>query len=293
MQRPDTQPENPSPSAPRRRLGPVAWAGIALGGVVVIAALAFGSLRLTGLRKSPVPTPACVESTLTLGGARYRIEPVKAPADGSLPDAKDAADVAYWVQGSDVNTVFVLAGAPANVALKEALKQGDEAKIVWANCNSTSYVLAEPESRSAGDPALLDQSASGITVVVPDSPAGGGWAARGELAGETLTAIDTPAPGSIQAEIGLLGSQTSADGKSVTIEVSVANVGPDPFTVRKDDVSLTSQGGEPVPPDSAEPALPRKVAAGATETLRFTFPRPDSGTAVFRLFDTEYDVEGS
>ena len=95
------------------------------------------------------------------------------------------------------------------------------------------------------------------------------------------------------AEISPEDSQASGDGKSLTISVSVANVGPSFFTVREEDVSLTPQGGQPVKPDSAEPALPRKVAAGATETFRFAFPHPGAATAVFKIFDTEYDVEGS
>jgi hypothetical protein len=291
----DTQPETPSPAAPRRRLGPVAWAAIAVGGVVLVAGAAFAGLRVAGVGRPPTPTPACVESTLVLGSTRYRIEPVKRPANGSLPAPKNVADVASWVKGTDINYVFVLANAPANLALRETLKQGGQATIVWANCNSTAYALAAPESRPADDPTLLDQSLSGITVFVPDSPAGGGWEARGELAGETLTDVDTPAPatGSVQAEISLLSSQSSDDGKNVTIEVSVSNVGPDSFAVRKSDVTLTPQGGEPVKPTSAEPVLPREVAAGATETFWFTFPSPGSGTAVFRLFDAEYDVEGS
>ena len=109
-----------------------------------------------------------------------------------------------------------------------------------------------------------------------------------------LTPVDTPAAGegSVQAEISLPESQVSADGQNLTITVSVTNVGPSSFTVRMDDVSLTPEGGQPMKPDSADPALPRQIAADATETFRFVFPRPGTNTAVLRLFDTEFDVEG-
>lgn len=102
-----------------------------------------------------------------------------------------------------------------------------------------------------------------------------------------------PPPGTIvrEAEVSFLEKAVSADGQSLQVGISILNYGAAAFTVSAGDVSLTPENAAPLAPLSTEPALPREVGPGATETFYFTFPQPASGAVVFKIFDAEFDLE--
>ena len=56
------------------------------------------------------------------------------------------------------------------------------------------------------------------------------------------------------------------------------------------DISLTPENAGPIPLLRVEPALPREIQPGATETLDLTFARPGVNTAVLRIwtFSSDY-----
>ena len=239
------------------------------------------------------PTPDCSQSSLTLGTAKYRIQPFTSTGSTIAAVPRSPAAVAYWVQGTDVNYVFALSDAAANLALKGSLKPGDPMKIKWPGCNLSKYTALAVAPYAGQDAALLDQATSQVTVLVRAGSAADSFVLRGGFTGETQTNPATPGAGSgdIQAEIGLGDTTVAPDGQTITISVSVRNVGPAAFTVTRENVSLTSAGGQAAAFMAADPALPRSVGPGESVTFGFKFARPAGGRATFKLFDVEFDVE--
>ncbi|HXQ34193.1 MAG TPA: hypothetical protein VN843_09285 [Anaerolineales bacterium] len=241
-----------------------------------------------------IPTPDCGSPTLVLGTATFQIQNITRAPDGSLPVPTDTSGVAYWVEGTSTNYVFVLSPTPDNLALMSTITVGSTAKATWKNCNSTSYSLSAPQQGSLTVSTLPDQSIDGITVFFQTDVSGAGFVFTGELTEEQISTINTPDLGGseIKAEISLLETTTSADGTSIRIGVSIQNYGEAPFTLSASDISLTQQDGTPLVMASSEPPLPKEVGAGSTETIYFTFPRPASPSATLKIFNIEYDLEG-
>jgi hypothetical protein len=241
-----------------------------------------------------VPTPDCGSPTLVLGTSTFQIQTLAPEIDGSLTVSPDTSGIAYWVEGTDNNYVFVLSPTPDNLSIMSTITAGSTAKVTWKNCNSTTYTLSASQPGSFNGSALPDQSVDGITVFFQTDATGAGFVFNGELTEEQISTINTPASGAsdIQAEIGLLETTTSADGTTISIGVSIYNWGQSAFTLSTSDVSLTQQDGASLNMVSSEPALPKEIAAGTTETIHFTFPRPASPTATLKIFTVEYDIEG-
>lgn len=243
------------------------------------------------------PTQDCAPPRLTLGEASYRIETLKPGADGAWNVPPDTPGIAYWLEGSGTNYVFALSPTPDNLAALAEMKAGGQASVTWANCNATTYDLSAPMQAPQDMTAFiaqLDPAAPGLTVIIPLLPPNPGLLLQGGLAGEQLVSLPTPEAGAseIQAEISLLETSASPDGKTIRVGVSVLNYGSSSFKITANDVSLSPENGSPLAPLKAEPALPRQLKPGASETIYFTFPRPDSATAVFKIFTAEYDLEG-
>jgi hypothetical protein len=242
-----------------------------------------------------VPTADCGPPTLVLGTTTFQIQNLTRAPDGSLAVPSDTSGVAYWVEGTDSNYMFVLSPTPENLALMQTVTVESTAKATWANCNSTTYSLSVPQAGSLNVSALPDQSIDGITVFFQTDSSGAGFVFKGELTEEVINVISIPSPSGgseIQANIGLLETTTSADGTTISIGVSIQNYGAAAFTLSASDISLTPQDGAPLIMVSSEPALPKKISAGSIETIYFTFPRPTSQIATLKIFTVEYDIEG-
>jgi len=245
----------------------------------------------------PVPTVDCGTPMLEIGSTKFRIETLKPQADGSVKLPADTAGVAYWLDGTTTNQVFLIGAAPDNLKIEGSLLpsiEGATATVTWQNCNSTDYTLGSVEDGSLAGSTHVDQSSAGITVVFQEKALDDASVVRGTVLGETITTISTPASdaSSIQAEITLLDTTTSADGKTVRIGVSILNTGKGSFTLSATDVSLVFGDGKQGTPMSSEPSLPRSIKRGATQTIYFTFERPSSETATLKVLDVEYDIEG-
>jgi len=260
---------------------------------VLVTLSACGGTPLPKFLTRPTPTPRCVEPTLTLSTTKFVIKTVARAADGSISVPPDTSGIAYQIEGTQWNPVFVLSPTPNNLALKSTVKDGDQATLILANCNTTVFSVSAPQPAPPNNSTLLNQPASGIVIFVQTSPAAEGFVVTGDLIEEILKAIDTPQPGSSnrQAEISLLETVTSADKATIRVGVSILNSGTAPFSLAASDVSLTPENAAPIAPTSAEPSLPHNIRPGATETIYFTFPRPSSSTAVIKVFDIEFDLE--
>ena len=122
------------------------WIAIAVVGLaVVVAAVALGP-RLGSLFAPPIPTPQCVQPMLTLGTTQFQIQSIARAADGSVVVPPDRSDVAYWVEGTNINYVFALNPTSNSLTLKDVLKQNEVAKIVWADCGADEYVVKSIEA---------------------------------------------------------------------------------------------------------------------------------------------------
>jgi len=259
----------------------------ALAGVAGLAVLVVFGLRWTGVIKPPVPTPACVEPVLTLGAAKFRIRSIARAADASVSVPRDTPDVAYWVEGTNINYVFALSPSADSLALKDTLKVGEEAVITWADCMADAYQVEAIESGPLDLAALTDQATGGLTVFVQAGSADTGLVVHAIR--PVPEAVETPAlteEGAIQADIAFSETTTSADGKTISMGLTITNVGATAFAIAPGDISLTPEGGEPLAPLSVEPALPQGVQPGASVALQITFPRPGTNVAVLKILDT-------
>ena len=250
--------------------------------------------RISGLFSKATPGPDCGGPTLTLGATSLPIEMIDLAPDGSIPVPPSQPGVAFWVAGTETNYIFALSPTPDNLALLTPLKSGDEATIVWKNCNSTKYILSAPEQAVPADTALLDQSVSGVTVFLRTGSPATGLILRGELVEEYLEVIETPAPDAseVQAEVELLETTTSADQATILVGVSIYNYGGSPFEISIEDVSLNPENAQPFTPINSEPALPIEIKPGKSQTIYFKFPRPSASTVFFKIFDVEFPIEG-
>jgi len=237
------------------------------------------------------PTPDCGSPTLVLGSNSFKIETIKPAPDGSLAVPSDTSGIAYWVEGTDSNYMFVLSPTPENLALMQTVTVGSTAKATWTNCNSMTYSLSVPQPGSLNASASPDQSIAGITVFFQTDSSGAGLVVKGDLTEEQITTINTPDTSEMQAEISLLETNTSQDGMTIRIGISIQNYGEAAFTLSASDISLTPQDGAPLIMVSSESALPKKISAGSIETIYFTFPRPSSQTATLKIFTVEYDID--
>jgi hypothetical protein len=260
------------------------WIGL---GIFFLAVIAGGIILLPKL----FPKSGCA-ATLLLGANQYKIQTIKPNSDGTLSIPNNHPDIAYWVEGTDTNYVFGLSPAANNLALETSIKSGDQATITLDNCNSTKYSLSVPQQGVPNNSTLLDQSTSEITVFVQPDSSTKGFVITGELRGETITSFNTPDTSQIQAEVSLLETTTSADGKTIRVGISILNNGQTPITLSTSEVSLTSENATAVALETSEPALPKEIKPGATETFHFTFARPNTKTVTIKVFSAEYELDG-
>ena len=276
--------------------------GILMGvGIVVLPTLMIFLFRgnifkaLTPSTETPIiPTPDCGSPTLVLGTETFQIQNITSAAVGSLTVPSDTSGIAWWVEGTNTNYVFVLSPTPDNLALMSTITVGSTAKATWQNCNSTTYNLSAPQQGLLNASTSPDQSVAGITVFFQTDVSGAGFVFTGELTEQQFTIGETAAPSEleVQANIALLEVTSSSDGTSIRIGVSISNYGQSAFTFSASDVSLLQQDSTPIVMTGSEPPLPKEIAAGMTETFYLTFPHPASPTATLKMFSIEYDIEG-
>jgi hypothetical protein len=247
------------------------------------------SCQFPGFRQNQT---TCGSSVLKIGESTYQIKTIKPKEDGSLKIPSNKPDIAYWIEGTNKNYVFALSPTENNLALQNSLQGQEEATITWDNCNSTTYKLSAPQAGIPDNNTLLDQSVSGLTLFVQLNSSSAGFLIKGELSEETINAFNTPNSSEVQAEISLLDTSTSDDGKNISVAISVMNYGQSTITLSANDILLTSDGNKPIAPGNVEPSLPKEIQPGTTETFHIIFPRPSSATVTLKIFNAEYDLEG-
>jgi hypothetical protein len=275
---------------------------LALGLLIVIALVAFlfrgNMIQLaTPATQTPpiptivIPTVDCGSPTLVLGTSTFQIQNLTPAADGSFAVPSDTSGIAYWVEGTAVNSVFILPPTPGNLAIMPTISVGSTATVTLSNCNSTTYSLSAGQAGALDIPALSDQSIEGITIFFETDVTGAGFVYKGDITEQQLSTFNTPAPSDVQAEFSLLETTLSQDGTSLNISVSIQNYGTAPITLTANDVSLLQTDSTPVTMLGSTPALPIQIAAGTTATINLTFQKPATPTATLKLLTIEFDVE--
>jgi hypothetical protein len=130
------------------------------------------------------PMPDCGSPTLVLGTTTFQIQTLAPGADGSLNVPSDTSGIAYWVDGTTPNYVFVLSPTLQNLSTMATITVGTTAKATWKNCSSATYSLSAPLQGSFNASALPDQSTYGITVFFETNLAGAAYVFKGKLTGE-------------------------------------------------------------------------------------------------------------
>lgn len=236
--------------------------------------------------------PPCGRSVLALAERNFEIKKVKASSSALPKIPQNTPDIVYWIDGTTSNHVFLLSPTTENLLLGYVLKGGEQVRVAWEDCNSAFFTLEAPQQKVLNVPALLDQSVSGITIVIRSDPTSMAWVIRGGLTSEEIQMVSTPKPEGVLAEISLLEMALSQDGTLLQLNISIANYGQRRITVDADNILLLTPDGTIARAVSSEPVLPREIAPGATETFSLTFARPTIPGATLKIFDAEYLLEG-
>jgi hypothetical protein len=238
------------------------------------------------------PTPACTDPWLVVGSARYPVQFISPAADGSLslpPNPSDGtAYAALLVPGQ---YVFLFAPTQAGLALVQSAKPGDIITTGGTNCAEESFTLAAPEAVPAYSAALWNGQSAGALILLLGTDGGQSILIRGGEVPEQVVATDIPNPQSVEAEISLEDASTTLAGK-LRVKLSINNYGASAITLTAADVSVIPTGGSPLAVEDGNPNLPLTIAPGAVQSLALTFPKPETPTALLRIFTIEYDLSG-
>ncbi len=238
-----------------------------------------------------MPTPQCVQPTLTLGSASFTIQSLQRAADGSVTLPKGVSDLAYWVEGTTINYAFGLAAGDSASTLPASLKTGAAMTIQWADCGREEYVLQTVDEGSLDMAALLDQAVPGITVFMPGATAGEGYVMRGVRPQALVTIIPEPTDdGTTRAAVDFLKTDVSQDSKTLNVTIAVTNLGSQAFAIKDGDISLADANGNLVELASINPALPQTIQPNANLQLALVFANPPEHSGLFKLLDFSVDL---
>ena len=268
--------DNSAPLKPSRKTIIIA------AGTILIVVLIAGVFYFSTPHAPPLP---CDASTLQIGATRLRIQTLAHSAGAPLNVPSGKPNVALWVQGTNAHYVFALSPTAQNLTLNERIAVGDPVTIKWADCSSDAYAVTSLEKAVANTATLLDQSKTGVTVFLPAASGSSGWTIEGQRP-ELLSSAQTPQPtdaNATQAEISMLDQSVSADGKTLTLKVSIKNTGSRPIHLSTNDISLAPDNGSTVAPTSIDPALPLDIQSGASQAVTLTFAKPAGNSGILNL----------
>jgi len=232
----------------------------------------------------PAPTPPCVQPRLQLGRSTFPVAVEASPANGALPALTGKPGVVSWLDGTSAPYVFALDPTTETLALSTNLAAGDAVAILWGDCSRDDFQVS---GLVAGLPGDLNQlNHSGVAALVLESQGNKGFmvlAARPVAPTETPVAGATEEPTPLPVDISFAHTTRSADGKTLSVGISVQNRGSTPLTLAPGDIALVDENGQDVAPASVAPALPVTIGAGASQALEITFPNPKGASVVFRL----------
>ena len=108
---------------------------------LIIALIYFAQPWLAHYFTQPTATPPCVQPSLSVGPASYRIESEPLRAGGELPAYPVDPTVAYWIEGTSPNYVLLLNPDQQNQMAVASLQAGMPVSANWADCTVDSYIV--------------------------------------------------------------------------------------------------------------------------------------------------------
>jgi hypothetical protein len=238
----------------------------------------------------PASVAQCVPPTLEVGETQWPLASIARSTDGSLAVPLQT-DRVYWVEGTDANPVFeVNPDSPAAAAFAD-IQSGDSLTVTWTDCTSQEYVVSTVVSGSPITASFFDQSRTGMALIVPASSSKADLVIQG-MTPEALIPVSggSSAEPGVKAVVSLVNQTASADGKTLTLIVTVRNTGANPLDLTGDGISLTAGNSASLAPLSVLPALPQSISPDASQNFIFTFPRPPGESALFRILGLNLDI---
>jgi hypothetical protein len=234
-----------------------------------------------------IPTPQCIEPTLTLGTSTLHVKSIPNNPNTFPLIPKDTPDTAYWVEETTINYVFGLSPIGNNLGLNSSLKPGDPAVINWADCSRDEYVIHSLDIVQPNDLNLFDQSSGRLTVYVQTDSSM--LVIRGErtIAQQAETPI-TVATDEFQIDV-TLSDQPATDNQTVKMGLIITNKGTQTISLSNNDISLTAENSPEVFPATVEPVLPQQIDPGKSIQIIVTFPKPGASSAVLRILNLTFD----
>lgn len=267
-------------------------AAAALGVLLLVG----GSILLRGVAAghpevSPTATPARCELALEIAGQTYPVQAIPPSSTGNWKLPADEGR-AFWVEGTNRHTFFLLPLNPANQTLLHSLQAGDTAAFTSRRCITTIFRLSKFTEGAPNPAGQLDQNSTRITVYMPASSEFPGYVLEGSQQGEELRRASTPNPDTQQLTISFEGILASSNDSAVTLRVKIKNNAKNAVRVDTADAFLTPNGSGPLDTLSTEPGLPLLLKPGGTQEIRLIFPHPSMPSATLRIFNAEFQVDG-
>ncbi|HSL43694.1 MAG TPA: hypothetical protein VK897_09700 [Anaerolineales bacterium] len=158
-------------------------------GLIVLSVMGLAVRARLQEMASVVPTQECHPSTLVLGETTFQIQILPLGPDGLSNLPINTAGIAYWVDGTQTNPVFVLSPTPKNLAVVSTIDLGSQATATWADCTVVRYPVTAHEPGAFG--IAVQQ---GITVFFPIDASGAGFVFTAALTGEPDHVLNRPTP---------------------------------------------------------------------------------------------------
>jgi hypothetical protein len=292
------------PSDPRKRYSAIMGVLFLVGACAALGTLAMvsyglllepmlGSRQLAAAlptpTRIPTPIPRCLVTTLEIGDERVVVHFLEREADGSFQVPQGMPDVAFWLEGSTPHYIFALSPAPKNRALVDQVQPGQPAVIQWGDCSREEYVLRSVESVAPELDALFVQASSGFTLYLSQDSDRQGFTLSAGYPERAVEPTSEPVDGEVMANISILRDEVSPDGDRITMQIAIENVGASAITLTVDDLSISADEGQPLPPFSVQPGLPVGIEPGSEKELEIVFPHPGTSTVLIRILDFAFD----
>jgi hypothetical protein len=126
-------------------------------------------------------TGNCTTPTLVLGTTTFQIQDLARRADGSLAVPGDTSGIAYRVDETGTNKVFILSPTPQNISVMATISIGSPVTVKGTSCAPDTYSLLTPQAGALDDSAFASSSSDSITIFFPTVSSGAGFVYKGRL----------------------------------------------------------------------------------------------------------------
>jgi len=121
------------------------------------------------------------QASLILGGQSFEIRTIVPKSDGSFKMPRSTPERLYWLQGTDINLVFVIPPTADNARIISSINTGHSAELSWPDCTTTTYTLSAVSHEQPFDLAQLKQGGAQITIFFPGPSTASGYFLVGDL----------------------------------------------------------------------------------------------------------------